>query len=286
MNIKSDCLVCLLNQSLRVSKHLKLNEDQSQELLRQASEAIATYADVPPPVAASDLYPRLSNLLKREDLYAKLKAKSTQEAFKLLPIVRDAIEQESSRISIAIKAAVAGNVIDFATPNQFDLVEEFDKIFQSDFALDEEEDFLVKLSRAKEFMIIGDNVGEHLFDKLLLEEIAKLYPDLKLYYAVRGVPIINDVTLKEAQEIGMEEVAKVVDSGVNTPGLVYEVASSDFMALYQRMDLILAKGMGNYECLEGVGDLRIYHLFKVKCEVVATTVGARLGSLVFKNNLT
>lgn len=281
MNLKSDCLSCLLNQSLRVAKTLNVDEEKSKALLQLASTSIATYGEVSPPVAASDLYPKLSSFVGVEDIYKELKALSTSEALKLLPMVQKSVNHT---VRGAIKASVAGNVIDFATPNHFDLDEEFEKVFYTDFALDDEAEFLSRLLEADSFMIIGDNVGEHIFDKLLLEEISSAYPALKLYYAVRGVPIINDVTLKEAKEIGIQSVATLVDSGVDTPGLAYERASEEFMKLYNSMDLIIAKGMGNYECLEGEGDERIYHLFKVKCDVVASTVGAELGSLIFKRN--
>ncbi len=79
-------------------------------------------------------------------------------------------------------------------------------------------------------------------------------------------------------------MATILDSGVDTPGLEYSRASQEFLKTYNSMELILAKGMGNYECLDGVNDSRIYHLFKVKCEVVARSVGAELGSLIFKRN--
>ena len=268
-----------------MAKNLSLDEEKSQELLRVASSAIANYSEVSPPVAASDLYPKLGDCIGIADVYEELKAFSTAEALKLLPSVQKSVESETDRVKGAIKAAVAGNVIDFATPNHFDLKEEFSKVFHTPFEIDDEEEFLAKLSVAKSLMIVGDNVGEHVYDKLLLEEINKAYPALKIYYAVRGCPIINDVTLKEAKEIGIDKVAKVVDSGVNTPGLAYERASEEFMELYNTMDLIIAKGMGNYECLEDVGDERIYHLFKVKCDVVSNSVGAKLGSLVFKRNV-
>jgi len=280
MNLKSDCLSCLLNQSLRVAKNLNLDEETSKEMMRMASSSIANYGEVSPPVAAADLYPKLASFTDSNDVYKALKELSTQEASKLLPSVKKQVKTTSD----AIKAAVAGNVIDFATPNHFDLDVEFEKVFEIDFAIDDEALFLERLKESKTFMIIGDNVGEHVFDKLLLEMIAKEYPELKLYYAVRGVPIINDVTLLEAKEINMEEAATVVDSGVNTPGLAYDHASDEFMKLYNSMDLVIAKGMGNYECLEGVKDERIFHLFKVKCDVVAGDVGAVLGSLIFMQN--
>ncbi|HHD81933.1 MAG TPA: DUF89 family protein, partial [Campylobacterales bacterium] len=280
MNLKSDCLSCLLNQSLRVAKHLELDEENAKKMMQVASESIGSYGAVSPPVAAADLYPKLASFSDDLDVYKSLKERSTKEALTLLPSVEKKVES----VSDAIKAAVAGNVIDFATPNHFDLVTEFDKVFETEFAIDDGSLFFGQLEEAESFMIVGDNAGEHLFDKLLLQSIAKYYPKLKLYYAVRGVPIINDVTLLEAHEVGIDEVASVVDSGVNTPGLDYAHASKAFMELYESMDLIVAKGMGNYECLEGVKDERIFHLFKVKCDVVSNDVGAKLGSLIFMRN--
>jgi len=280
MNLKSDCLSCLLNQSLRITKHLNLDEATSQEMMKVALGSILTYSEVSPPVAAADLYPKLGAVIANDDVYKELKELSTKEAMKLLPKV----QKEVHGVSDALKSAVAGNVIDFATPNHFDLTTEFEKVFDTDFTIDNEEIFLAKLKKAKTFMIIGDNVGEHVFDKLLLETLLTEYPNLKLYYAVRGKPIINDVTLLEAKEIGIDRVCNLVDSGVDTPGLAYEHASEAFMELYNSMDLIIAKGMGNYECLEGVKDERIFHLFKVKCDVVSNDVGAELGSLIFMQN--
>ncbi len=280
MNLKSDCLSCLLNQSLRVAKNLNLDEQTSKKMMQVAAKSIGTYGEVSPPVAAADLYPKLALFAENEDVYKSLKELSTKEALNLLP----SVEEKVHNISDAIKASVAGNVIDFATPNHFDLTLEFEKVFETDFAREDKEGFLKSLERAKTFMIVGDNVGEHVFDKLLLEVIRQKYPNLKLYYAVRGRPIINDVTLFEANALNMDEVALIVDSGVITPGLSYAHASTKFMELYNSIDLIIAKGMGNYECLEGLQDERIYHLFKVKCEVVAKSVGEKLGSLIFINN--
>jgi len=280
MNLKSDCFSCLLNQSLRVAKNLDLDEKTTTEMIRVASTSIGAYGEISPPVAAADLYPKLASFINGDDVYKDLKALSTQEALKLLP----SVEEKVNTVSDAIKAAVAGNVIDFATPNHFDLNREFAEVFERRFTIDNEALFLERLDKAETFMIIGDNVGEHVFDKLLLKTIGKFYPQLSCYYAVRGRAIINDVTRLEAKLLVMEEVATVVDSGVPTPGLDYAHASEPFMELYNSMDLIVAKGMGNYECLEGVSDERIFHLFKVKCDVVANDVGAALGSLIFMQN--
>lgn len=267
-----------------MAKNLNLDEATSKKMLQIASASIANYGEVSPPVAAADLYPKLGKLIDNDDVYKELKAVSTQEALKLLPEVEQKVRDVSNSLKGAIKAAVAGNVIDFATPNHFDLTTEFEKVFHTPFSIDDEVLFLEHLSEVKSLMIIGDNVGEHVFDKLLLEVLKETYPRLELYYTVRGKPIINDVTLIEAKAIGIDKIANLVDSGVDTPGLAYAHASETFMKLYNSMDLIIAKGMGNYECLDTVKDERIFHLFKVKCDVVSEEVGAELGALVFMQN--
>ena len=282
MNITTDCINCLLNQSIRVAKNLNLDEFKSKELSKIAQESISKYSGVTPVIVASDLYPKMSYFIGSSDIYADLKAKSTKEALKLLREVEATLNNLEDRVKGAIKVSVAGNVIDFATPNQFDLSKEFKTVFKTPFAIDNQDKFLDKLKSAKSLMIVGDNVGEHVFDKLLLQEIKIAYPNIELYYATRGVPIINDVTMKEAKEIGLDEVATLIDSGVNTPGLDYNRASSSFMEIYNSMNLILAKGMGNYEALDEVDDNRIFHLLKVKCNVVASSIGANLGDLIFK----
>jgi len=70
--------------------------------------------------------------------------------------------------------------------------------FHQSFSIDDYPSFEKELKNTKEMVIIGDNVGEHIFDKVLIETIKKYY-DIEVYYFVRGKPIINDVTLKEAQ---------------------------------------------------------------------------------------
>jgi len=284
MNLKPECFSCLLNQSLRVAENLKLDEFIAIKMMKIASKSISAYSEISPPVAASDLYLKIGDFIENNDVYKELKALSTKEAMKLLPKIEEYVISSPESLKSAIKSAVAGNVIDFATPNHFDLNLEFKKVFDTPFAIDDEALFFARLKDAKSLMIIGDNVGEHVFDKLLLERLHNYYPELELYYAVRGKPIINDVTLIEAKEIAIDNICNLVDSGVNTPGLEYTHASTEFMKLYNSIDLIIAKGMGNYECLEDVKDSRIFHLFKVKCDVVSNDVGAELGSLVFMQN--
>ena len=285
MNMKPDCLVCLMNQMLRVTKTLNCDDESSAKIIEESAKVISKLDMAQtPPSAAAILYPDISKKLNSNDPYFLKKLESTKKALELLPIAKEKIDESKNRLDSALRAAVAGNVIDFATEVLFDLKKEIEKIFTAEFAIDDKELFLEELKEAKRVLIIGDNVGEHIFDKLMMETISKEYPNLKIEYMVRGCPIINDVTVKEAKDAGIDKVAEIIDSGVDTPGFVYERANIAGKESYDKADIILSKGMGNFECLESIEESRIYFLFKVKCSVVANRIDKEVGDLICMKN--
>ncbi len=285
MQLKPDCFVCLYNQTLRVTKALACDERCADEVLQTVAAHLAKLdPHQTPPEAAALLYPTISWIVGKEDLYERQKIESINKALGLLDFVWEQIDASSNQLDAALRAAVAGNVIDFATEVSFELESEIEKIFEAPFAVDEKGEFLEKLARAKSLVVIGDNVGEHIFDKVMIE-VFKEHFDIDIYYFVRGRPIINDVTVLEAAEIDMPKVCEVVDSGVDTPGFIYERANKRAQELFDSADVVLSKGMGNFECLEGRRDDRLYYLFKVKCSVVARRVDKNIGDLICGKNL-
>ncbi len=284
MLLKPDCLVCLFNQALRVTKALECDEKCAKDVLDEAALTIAKFdLNQTPPEAAAILYPKIANVVGKEDLYEEKKIESINRAFSYLDFVYKKIDEGQDPLDAALRAAVAGNVIDFATEVLFDIQEEIAKIFEAPFAIDEKRMFLERLAGAKSVMIVGDNVGEHLFDRVLLELIEECYPDMDKYYVVRGKPIINDVTASDAKAIDMDKVCEIIDSGVDTPGFIYERANERTKKLFDEVDLILAKGMGNFECMDRMRDDRLFFLFKIKCGVVAKRVGKAIGDLICVN---
>jgi len=281
MNMRPDCFACLYQQMLRVGKALECDDACGITIMEESAARIARLdPKQTPPEAAAILYPALSEMLGQEDLYRKQKEESADRARKIVPFVEERISQADDPLDAALRVSVAGNVIDFATEVSFELEEEIERIFDAEFAIDDKNTFLQRLAEAKRLAVLGDNTGEHLFDKVMIRVLREHFPELEVDYFVRGVPIINDVTVKEAETAGLAEVARIVDSGVDTPGFLYERASEEARRRYGEADLILAKGMGNFECMEGWADERVCFLFKVKCGVVAGVVGSRIGDLV------
>jgi len=281
MWMKPDCLACLYNQMLRMSKAMHCDDACATQIMKESAARIARLnMEQTPPEAAAILYPEAAAVGGAEDPYAELKARSSERAASLIPVVRPIVSASDNPLDAALRAAAAGNVIDYATQVLFELEEEIRTIFETPFAVDDKARFLDKLRQARTLLVIGDNVGEHLFDKLMMETMRFYLPQLRIYYMVRGRPIINDVTVREAREAGIDQVAEIVDSGVDTPGFLLERAASEARTIYERADLILAKGMGNYECMESWADDRVMFLLKIKCEVVARKIGKNLGDLI------
>jgi len=283
MKIAQECIGCIINQSLKVADAIGADSVLTKRLSSTVEAMSKDFSfTLSPPEVASDVYEKMAEIAQKEDLYAEVKELSTQKAQAFIPFLQEQIQNSSDRLLTATKIAVAGNVIDLAAAVEFDLEEEIDKIFHTEFAHNDFEAFCLELQQAKKVVVLGDNVGEHIFDYLFIEVMQELYPIIEFYYMVRGNPIINDVTMKEAREAGFDKLCNLVDSGVNTPGFAYSRANKEAQELFDSADLIISKGMGNYECLSPSHRQNICFLLKVKCEVVAYSLGQRVGDIVCK----
>lgn len=179
----------------------------------------------------------------------------------------------------ALKLSVIGNVIDFGAPNQFDLQATIDSHFHEPFARNDILKLEQDLASATSLVLIGDNVGEHIFDLHLLKVLKTLYPHLTLYFFVRGRPVINDVTLKEAEIFA--GIAEVIDTGVATPGYDLSEVNGRSFEIFKNADIVLAKGMGNFESLYQATPRNVYYLFIVKCQVIANKINQSVKDMIF-----
>jgi uncharacterized protein with ATP-grasp and redox domains len=285
MKIKEECKECILAQAMRVGKVLNLNLTQREAVVALAKKHIDRFDyALTPPQNAYKLYEEIALLLNKEDIYKEIKAASTKIAKELLPECEAILQNASDVLLSSAKIAVAGNVIDLASRVQYDLKEEIKNITNLKFEID---DFLAlkdALADALKIIYICDNAGEEVFDKIFIKTIKRLYPLIHIYYFTRGKPIINDITYKDAINSGLDKYAEVVDSGVPTPGFVYSMASHKAQEKFKHADVIIAKGMGNFECMSENEQANTFYLFKVKCKPVSRFAQAKLGSIVCKRS--
>jgi len=283
LNIDPACVECIINQSKRVADAINADEKLTQEIV-QAVENMApgfSFEQSPPEVAAA-VYEKMAKIAGKSDLYDEVKKLSTEKAQSFIPHLEKQIGLSKTPLLTATKVAVAGNVIDLAAEFAFDLSEELDKIFHTDFTVNDFDRLEKRLGEASTLLYLADNAGEHIFDKIYIQTIASLYPDIEIFYMTRGNAIINDVTYEEAKEAGFDQICHLISSGVNTPGFVYDRANSESQELYDNADLVLTKGMGNYECLSDSNRDNLFFLLKVKCNVVANSIGKNVGDIICK----
>ena len=283
MNIDEACVSCIINQSVKVADAINADKELRDSLTSTVESMSREFSfKNNPPEIASDVYEKMAFIANKTDLYDEVKALSTQKALSFVPFLKEKLQNSDDKLLTATKIAVAGNVIDLAAAVEFDLEEELLKIFDTEFAHNDFLQMKEELSNTENVVILGDNVGEHIFDYMFIEVLKSLYPNATYTYMVRGNPIINDVTMKEAKEAGFDKLCNLVDTGVNTPGFTYSRANSTSQKLFDDADIVISKGMGNYECLSDSHKDKIYFLLKVKCSVVASSLGNEIGDIICK----
>lgn len=283
MKIDHACVACIIGQTQRVADAIGADETLRRRIDTdvQAMSKTFDFSKSPPEVARA-VYEHLAVLAGKNDLYDEVKRHSTEKALAFVPFLRTQIAAAADPFYTAVKVAVAGNVIDLASEVTFDLDAEIGTRFHTPFAHDDVAVLEAKLRGANSLLYIGDNAGEHLFDALAIETFSRLFPTLSITYMTRGKPIINDITFDAAHADGLAAYADLVDSGVDTPGFVYERASKRAQKLFDDSDVVLTKGMGNYECLSPAPRRDLVYVLKVKCSVVAHAIGEEIGSLICK----
>ncbi len=270
MKISKECYLCIFQQIFNLTNRLDLDEETSSVVIRRGAKRLSKYdLSFEPPIIASDVYGSVSEIVQKEDLFEKEKKEAIKEALKFKPILKDRLNKSKDKLFDACKIAVAGNVIDLGVNQEYDLTKEIKKIFEMSFYKNNYNEFKEKALNAKTICYLADNAGENVFDEILIEIIKEFNPDVKIYYVVRGKPIINDVTVYDLKGLEILELAEIVDSGVDTPGFCLEKANKDSKDIFYNADMVISKGMGNFECLFDEVKREVFYLFKVKCDVVA-----------------
>ena len=168
-------------------------------------------------------------------------------------------------------------MIDFGVNRNFNIEEEIDIVLKKDFAIFDYDKFKAHLDKTDEILYIGDNAGESVFDRILIEEMKK-----PVIYVVRAIPAINDVTYEDAIEAGIDKVATILSSGTSAPGTVLETCNAEFKKIYKNSKLVISKGQGNYEGLSDEKQPIIFFLLKAKCWVIANDIDVNEGDIILK----
>ncbi|HCC86466.1 MAG TPA: hypothetical protein DEQ06_07800 [Porphyromonadaceae bacterium] len=275
------CYFCFARTFERLIEKLSLSAIEKKKL---AAEMFALFQSgddgFSVPVLSRELYKLYSERSGIADPYKKIKFESNNQILNRYETLRRRIDCSDDPFETALRLAIAGNIIDYGVFDSFDLEQTIEKVMNSEFAINHVAQLKQRLFEAKTVLYIGDNAGEIVFDKLFIETFR--HPNI--WYAVRGSPAINDVTRRDAAQVRMEEVARVIDNGYDAPSTMPEKCSPAFQQLYNEADLVISKGQGNLEGLINVSRGNIFFLLMVKCDVIADRLGVPKSSFVCVGN--
>jgi len=281
MEMGRECVVCILNQMLRVADHLELDEKDADALFAAAlsESAQMSFRGQTSPQYAERIYNRIAQLTGHSDPYKSLKREQNNWVLTQSQRIEEMIAASSDPLRLCAELSLLGNIIDYGGVTLFDPSSILADAGSLALAVDDYSTLIRRLGQAHTLLMIGDNAGEAVFDRFWLREIGRANPSMRLVYAVRKEPAINDMTMDDALEIGMQDVAELIDSGSSFAGTIPELASQPFQGIFAEADLVISKGQGNYETLENTWR-EVFFVFKVKCPVVARYAALPLGSLV------
>jgi len=233
-----------------------------------------------PPKIGQQMHRLIRGLTGVEDPYHKVKQRFNNAALKLYPKMRHLIIESKDPLETAVRIAIAGNIIDFGLQSQLqetELEETIDLCLSGELSSVHLEDFRAAVNEAKDILYLADNAGEIIFDRLLIEQL----PIEKVTVAVKGSPVINDATMEDAVLAGLTKITDVIDNGSDAPGTILETCSQSFKDYFNKADLVIAKGQGNYETLSDANK-NIFFILKAKCHVISGNIGCNIGDMILQ----
>ena len=283
MRVYLDCVPCFLRQALEAvrlaSQDLSIQEKAIRVILQKLSKISWNTS---PPHIGREIHTLIKEVTGNPDPYLPLKKRFNQLAINLYPMLEKKVKTANDPFGTAVRLSLAGNMIDFgARPGEkIDIEKEIDGALKAPLDKQALEKFKKAVTQAQNILFLGDNAGEVVFDKLLVQEIGPQ----KITYVVKKKPIINDATLEDAEIVNLTDIVKVIDNGTDFPGTVLSVCSKTFINIYEKADLVIAKGQGNYETLNDVKKTIVF-LLKIKCPVIAKDIKRNVGDLVIHLNI-
>lgn len=278
MKVGSRCGYCLLHRGYKM---INLSTDD-EETRRQAMTGLLQLmgndynSEAVPSVIGAERGRVIARMTGCKDPYREMKKEANQQALELLPglkkLVEDAPEDERFRVACLISSL--GNVIDYDVPGNNSDLDDALEFLDDGFYMDDTDEFKAMIKPGSDLLFFTDNAGEIVLDTLVVEELKRLGAHVTV--AVKGGPSLNDALLDDAEMAGMMKIAdEVITTGTDAIGIRLDESPQSFIDRYQNADLIVAKGMANWETLtETPAPCSLMYIFRTKCEPVARAVGA------------
>ncbi len=277
MKVEAECGACLLSRATAETYHATTNPALRFRTIKEVIKLLNK--DFKPTTVPADIGTKRDRLIKKltgnDDPYKRSKKICNEKALKTFPYAKKLVERgytQQERFKKACLCAIVGNILEFDIPGHNFTFKSLTKSFREaakDLVVDDIDKAYELAKKAKGVLYLADNSGEIVFDTLLVEQLKNM--GLKVTFAVKGGPVINDATMEDVEPSGIDKLAdKVITTGADAVGLLPKEVSQEFLNYYGAAELIFAKGMGYAETLT---ELKLtkphFLLFRTKCIPVA-----------------
>jgi len=281
LKVEHECAACILIRAAAEAKEATTNPAIRFRAMIDLLKLMAK--DFNPTAVPADLGTKRDRLIRRvtgsADPYERSKRISNEKAMKFLPYAKKLVEEgytQQDRFKRAVLWAIVGNILEFDIPGHRASFIGLKKTFREagkDLVVDDVSRIYELAKKAHTVLYLADNAGEIVFDTLLVERLKEM--GLCVVVAVKGGPVINDATVKDAEVSGMSKIAdKIITTGTDAVGFAPKEVSKEFVDVYNSVDMVFAKGMGYAETLTELKLTKPHALlFRTKCNPVANYFG-------------
>lgn len=283
MKSYKECYECFVKQAIDAGNITTDDENKQWLIIEKALKYIANFSKDEAPVnVAREIYRIAREVTGNHDPYKSVKDEFNDKALSIVSKIYEILDSSCDSFSDALKLTAIGNMIDFG-PYGMDMnnLEDFiEEKLESEFFGDiEVSEFKNEIKKSKSILYVADNCGEIVFDSIFIN---KFLTDKDVYLSVRGMPILNDVTKDDLQGISFLDNVTIVDTGDSAPGAVLKYCSSQFNDLFNRVDMVIIKGQGNYEGIGPSGKTNVYSILIAKCPIIVKDIGCQKSDIVLQ----
>lgn len=279
--METDCYLCHSKTVGHLISKFLPGKEKADCFLEAAHFLLNGKQKLDNPYLATQIHRLAKGVLGADDLYLAEKDRANRILLQGYQEWRHRVVSSDNPLFTALQLAVVGNIIDYGahTAREEDTEGQILELLQNDIVIDHTQRLFHEIVKAKSILYLGDNAGEIVFDKLFIETMNHA----NVTFAVRGAPIINDVTLADAEQVGLSDVCKVISNGFDAPSTILDSCSIEFVELFNSVDLIISKGQGNFEGLMEVKHPNLFFLLMAKCQPIAKLLEVNVGDLVVKH---
>lgn len=291
MKLRTECVPCLMEVAAEQAKLATDDQELQLKALAKFSELLESSipTEVVPAYLGSERDRIISEITSNPDPCAGLKKRMNEAGAELKPLAEKLVneaEDKRDRLKRALKVTAVGNSMEFGVSGHaFDpasFQREFEDIFKEDLGIDDSDEIVSKILSGGEILYLTDNCGEILLDLVLMSEVRDAGADL--FIGAKSGPTQEDVTLGIAKELGIDRFGELISMGTLI-GIYPDKSPREILDKLESVDLIISKGMGNYEAISEFEDElkgRLVYLLRAKCNPVASNMGVEKGALVAK----